>query len=310
MSVRGYVFNHVSLLKARYAQRTAYTAGVAAIMAQRAARPSFRYLWDAEVSVYSQFGEDGILDLLCDRLDLHKPRAVEFGVGNFLECNTRFLAEYRGASVLAVDARPDLTPTVAHLPVRWRSHLEVRQCWVTPDTAPRLLDDARSHFGGVDLVSLDIDGNDYWVARELDLHDVTLVTVEYNSILSRTRAVTVPRDDAFDRTKAHFSWLYFGASLQAFGELFRQRGFALVGVNRVAHNAFFVRNDRVADVGLPSVTPGDYLAFTDWRLRESRDESGKLSYVSGAERVALIAGLPLVDVVSGERLDVATANAT
>ena len=122
--------------------------------------------------------------------------------------------------------------------------------------------------------------------------------------------MTVPRDDAFDRTKAHFSWLYFGASLQAFGELFRQRGFALVGVNRVAHNAFFVRNDRVADVGLPSVTPGDYLAFTDWRLRESRDESGKLSYVSGAERVALIAGLPLVDVVSGERLDVATANAT
>ena len=310
MSVRGNVFNRVSLLKARYAQRTAYTAGVAAIMAQRAARPSFRYLWDAEVSVYSQFGEDGILDLLCDRLGLHKPRAVEFGVGNFLECNTRFLAEYRGASVLAVDARPDLASTVAHLPVRWRSHLEVRQGWVTPETAPRLLDDARSRFGGVDLVSLDIDGNDYWVARELDLHDVTLVTVEYNSILSRTRAVTVPRDDAFDRTKAHFSWLYFGASLHAFGDLLGQRGFALVGVNRVAHNAFFVRKHRVADVGLPPVTEDDYPAFTDWRLRESRDERGKLSYASGAERVALIAGLPLVDVVSGESLDVNTANLT
>ena len=308
--MRGYVYNRMSRLLAGYAENAAYGAGVAAIMAQRAARPSFRYLWDAEVSVYSQFGEDGILDLLCDRLGLHKPRAVEFGAGNFLECNTRFLAEYRGASVLAVDARSDLGSSIKHLPVRWRSHLEVRQAWITPETAPRLLDEARTRFGGVDIVSLDIDGNDYWVARELELHDVLIVTVEYNSILSRTRAVTVPRDDAFDRTKAHFSWLYFGASLHAFGELFRQRGFTLVGVNRVAHNAFFVRNDRVADVGLPPVTQGDYPAFTDWRLRESRDERGTLSYVSGADRVALIGGLPLVDVESGERLDVATANAT
>jgi hypothetical protein len=292
----------------RYGDHTAYRSGVAAILAQKAARPAFRYLWDAEVAVYSQFGEDGILDLLCDRLGLHKPRAVELGAGNFLECNTRFLAEYRGASVLAVDARPDLRSTVERLPVFWRSHLIVHPGWITPDTAPRLLDQARAEFGGIDIVSLDIDGNDYWVAQEFELHDVSVVTVEYNSVLSRTKPVTVPRDDAFDRTKAHFSWLYFGASLHAFVELFGRRGFTLVGVNRVANNAFFVRDDLVGDVGLPAVRDSDFDAFTDWRVRESRDERGNLSHASGVERVALIGRMPLVDVVSGELTDVAAAN--
>jgi hypothetical protein len=308
VTLRASIYNRAATTMARLGNQSRYRNGMGAILAQKAARPSFKYLWDAEVTVYSQFGEDGILDFLCDALDLPRPRAVEFGVGNFLECNTRFLAEYRGASVLAVDARKDLRTTMARLALNWRTTIEGHQGWITPDVAPDLLRQAKDRFGGVDIVSLDIDGNDYWVADQLDLDGVSVMVVEYNSLLSRTQPVSVPRNDAFDRTQAHFSWLYFGASLPAFISLFARRGFTLVGVNRVGNNAFFVPDDRLDEIPLPRVRAEDLHRFTDWRARESRDERGRLSFVSGAGRIKLIGALPLVNTETGDTTTVLAAN--
>jgi hypothetical protein len=287
----------------------ARATGTAAIMAQRAARPAFRHLWDAEVSVYSQWGEDGILDFLLDFLDIAKPEAVEFGAGNFTECNTRFLAEYRCASVLAVDARDDLVPTVAALAVNWRTTVLARRGWITPETAPLLLKEAQAAFGGVDLVSIDIDGNDYWVLESLDLADVAVVVVEYNSVFGALHPVSVPRDDAFDRTQAHYSWLYYGASLPAFIALLRGRGFAFLGSNRAGSNAFFVRDNLLDSFPLPIPDPKDVGQYTDWRGRESRDRAGNLDLLTGRERLEVMADLPLVDTVTGATLSVRAVHA-
>jgi hypothetical protein len=308
VTFRAKIYNRVTTATARYGNQDRYRTGTAAILAQKAARSSFKYLWDAEVSVYSQFGEDGVLDYLCDSLDLPKPRAIEFGAGNFLQCNTRFLAEYRGASVFAVDARNDLRSTVERLPAYWRTTIEVHQGWITPRTAPDLLLQAKEKFGGIDIVSLDIDGNDYWVADRLDLQGVSIVVVEYNSLLSRTQPVSVPRNDSFDRTEAHFSWLYFGATLHAFVELFSRSDLLLVGVNRVGNNAFFVPKDRLPEIPLSLVQPKDYQLFTDWRVRESRNEKRRLSFVSGRERIDLIGGLPVINTLSGDTSTVYSAN--
>ncbi|MEI2717432.1 MAG: hypothetical protein V9E98_10615 [Candidatus Nanopelagicales bacterium] len=156
--------------------------GVAAIQAQRAARPAFRHLWDAEVSVYSQWGEDGILDFLCDSLDLNRPKIIELGCGDFRECNSRFLAEYRSAGVTMVDGRKDLVASVRALPASIRTTLDPRQEWITPDTVGHLMASARNLHGRLDIVSLDIDGNDYWVAERMDLSGVSVVVVEYQPI--------------------------------------------------------------------------------------------------------------------------------
>jgi hypothetical protein len=288
-------------------ERAGYRTGVGAIMAQKAARPTFRHLWDAEVPVYSQWGEDGILDYLCDFLDLSRPRAVEFGAGNFLECNTRFLAEHRSASVMAVDARPDLAATVASLRVNWCTTILPRQAWITPLTAPELMREARAEFGAVDIVSLDIDGNDYWVADSLPLDDVTVVVVEYNPLFGARDPLSVPRDDGFDRTQAHYSFLYYGASLRAFVTLLGERGLTFLGSNRAGNNAFFVRSTRLAGYPLPIPDPRDLGPYTDWRCRESRDRSGNLDFRTGRERIDVMAGLPLVDTVTGEVVPVGGA---
>jgi hypothetical protein len=275
--------------------------GMPAILAQKAARPAFRRLWDAEVSVFSQWGEDGILDYLCDHLRLGRPSIVEFGAADFQECNSRFLAEYRNANVLAVDGRPDLRSTVNKLIVGWRTTVECVEAWITPDNADGMLTQARDAFGGVDIVSLDIDGNDYWVAESLDLAGVSVVVVEYQPLFGGALPVSVPRNDLFDRTKEHYSWLYYGASLRAFVDLFQARGFTFVGTNRPVNNAFFVRSDRLGDFPLELPDPASDLAeYVDVRIRESRDRSGKLDHLSGQARVDVMADLPLVNTASGE----------
>ena len=307
MSIRTSIERQVIKAGIRYWSELMYRTGTASLLAGRAARGTFRDLWDAEVSVFSQWGEDGILDFLCESLGLARPNVVEFGAGNFLEFNSRFLAEYRNARVMAVDAQADLTSTLQRLPVYWRTTIDIRQEWITPDSAPRLLAEAKELFGGVDIVSLDIDGNDYWVAECLDLSGISVVVVEYNPLFGATRCVTVPRDDAFGRTAAHFSNLYYGASIRAFQELLANSGFELVGTNRAGNNAFFVPVARRPDVPLP-VLGGDLSRFTDWRVRESRDQSGKLTYLSGKDRLNLIGEMPLIDTGTGEQLTVLRAN--
>lgn len=88
-----------------------------AMNASKAARSTFKNLWDAEVRVFSQWGEDGILNYLFDIAGIVKPRIIEFGAGNFTECNSRFAAEYRNASIYAVDIRGDLIATSRSLEI-------------------------------------------------------------------------------------------------------------------------------------------------------------------------------------------------
>lgn len=275
-----------------------FMLGQSAIIAQRANRQSMTNLWDAEVSVFSQFGEDGILDTLCDLLAIPRPRVVEFGAAEFVECNSRYLAESRSASVLAVDAREELRTSILLRDVRWRTTVIPRVEWITPATAPVALEFARERFGGVDIVSLDIDGNDYWVAESLDLAGVSIVVVEYNAAFGPCRAVSVPRNDQFDRTAAHFSWLYYGASLRAFVDLLSRRGFTFFGTNRASNNAFFVR--RIPQ-GLPFSLPGDDLStYTDVRIREGRMPSGELELESPTVILGRSPDLELVDVTTGQ----------
>jgi hypothetical protein len=115
------------------------------------------------------------------------------------------------------------------------------------------------------------------------------------------RPVSVPYRADFQRTAQHASNTYYGASLAAFFHLATSRGYALVGVNSVGSNAFFVRgdllNDRVRETNLVA-------CYRSSCFREGRDADGRLSFLSGAQRRAPIMHLPLVDVVSGETLTV------
>lgn len=285
---------------------------LAALSTRRSQSVNYRHLFDAELRVFSQWGEDGILDLLCDALALHKPRVVEIGAGNFQECNSRFLAESRSASVVAIDARDDLTETIRSSPLMWKTHLYAIQAWITPSNVVQVFEESKQLLGGKspEILSLDLDGVDYWILNRLNLCGVRVVVVEYNPLFGAERAVSVPEAENFDRREEHYSWLYFGASLQAWIHLLDQQGFVLVGSNRQGNNAFFVDTTSIDLVPVVPVDTTDLSPFVQWNVRESRDAAGELSYLSHQERIGVIGDMPVVDVVTGEALTVRDLHAS
>lgn len=283
-----------------------FMMGQTAILASRARHDEIKNLWDAEVKVYSQWGEDGILDYLCERIEISKPKVLEIGAGNFTECNSRFLAENRNASVYAVDGRIDLVESMEHSSLRWKNHIFASQIWVTPENINPIISEAQKSLGGIDIFSLDLDGNDYWILEKADLGSIKIVIVEYNPLFGHTRAVTIPRDDLFDRSASHYSWLYYGASLGAFEFLLGEKEFDFIGTNRVGNNAFFVKKHLASTVAIKP--NANRAVYTDWRIRESRSITGELNYLSGNDGIKLIEEMDLLEVNSKKLIKVREAN--
>jgi len=279
-----------------------FLLGQSAIISSRATADSFKDLWDAEVKVYSQWGEDGILDYICGAIGVSKPNIIEIGAGNFIECNSRFLAESRNANIIAVDGRNDLKENVETSSVFWKSQIIPLVDWVTPDKINSIILLGEEKFGKIDIFSIDLDGNDYWIIKEANLTKIDVVVLEYNPIFGAIKEVSVPRDDEFDRYKKHFTGLYYGASLRAYIKLLINKGFIFIGTNRVGNNAFFVKNNLLHNFKI--AIPSDLDKYVDWRIRESREESGRLSFLSGKDRLEVIKELPLIELTTQSEVNV------
>lgn len=253
-------------------------------------------LAESEFTVFSQWGEDGIIQYLIHNLAIENDTFVEFGVEAYLEANTRFLLINDNWKGLVIDGDPENVAFIKSDPVYWRHDLKVDCEFITRDNIDEIL--TRNGISGdIGLLSVDIDGNDYWVWDSIGVVSPRIVVCEYNSIWGDELAVTTPYDSAFVRTSAHYSNLYFGASIAALTGLAKAKGYSLVGSNKAGNNLFFVRNDLLGKI--PLVTPGE--AWVQSRFRESRDVSGQLSYLSFSERLELLADLPLVNLADGKQ---------
>lgn len=259
-----------------------------------------KHLWEYEVKVFSQWGEDGIISFLLHRLGIVKPNVLEIGAGNFTECNSRFIVESFHANAYLVDGRDDLVSSVFNSGLLWKSALFAESVFVTRGNASEIWARAYQSLGAVDLVSLDLDGNDYWILKELPLGSASVVVCEYNPLFGSQFELTIPYSENFDRSKAHFSNLYYGMSLRAAIHVMGEKGFTFMGSNVVGNNAFFVRNDLVHRIELPIPIQNDLSIYSNWKIRESRDESGKLTYLGLREGIELIQSCSLIDLSKGQ----------
>lgn len=267
-------------------------------------RTTRKHLWEYEVKVFSQWGEDGIISFLLHRLGIVKPNVLEIGAGNFTECNSRFVVESFHANAYLVDGRDDLVSSVLNSGLLWKSSVFAESVFVTRGNASEIWARAYQSLGAVDLVSLDLDGNDYWILKELPLDSASVVVCEYNPLFGPQFELTIPYSENFDRTKAHFSNLYYGMSLRAAIRVMGEKGFTFIGSNVIGNNAFFVRNDLVHSIDLPIPIQNDLSLYCNWKIRESRDESGKLTYLSLREGIKLIQSCSLIDLSQGDLLTI------
>lgn len=181
---------------------------------------------DFEKRIYSQNGEDGILEIVFDKIGTENKFFVEFGTGDGSECNSRYLREDKGWKGLGMDAEYNN---------KW-----VRREQVTAENVEKLFAKYRVP-AEFDLLSIDIDGNDYWVWKAIKNFSPRAVVIEYNAGLGVKESVTIRYRSGY----THDGSGYFGASLPALVKLGEKKGYRLVGCDSRGVNAFFVRSDLV-----------------------------------------------------------------
>ena len=245
-------------------------------------------LSDAEFKVFSQWGDDGIIQYLINHLSIANKSFIEFGVEDYQEANTRFLLVNDNWSGLVLDGSPENILKIKKDEIFWKYDLRAKSAFITAENINELINEEGIE-GEVGLLHIDIDGNDYWIWKALEVVDPIIMIVEYNSIFGSKRAITIPYSDDFYRFKAHYSGLYAGASLKALCDLAEKKGYSFIGCNSAGNNAYFVKKGYCKDLKILNSETG----YVESKFRESRDENGNLNDKREGDRIEVIKDMPI-----------------
>lgn len=245
-----------------------------------------------EFKVWSQHGQDGIIQHLIRRFEVPFDTFVEFGASDYKESNTRCLLTMSNWRGLIMDGSESNIRAIEGMDLYWRRDLRCKQAFITAENINELISSA-GFSGPIGLLSVDIDGNDYWVWKSLTTVQPAIVICEFNPVFGSSRSVTIPYKPDFDRTRAHPSNLYFGVSLPALLHLADEKGYIYIGRTETGNDAFFIEKNLAHRHGLSQHAP---VTLDTIRFTESRDASGQLNFLRGEESFQQIAHLPLVDI--------------
>ena len=264
------------------------------ILAAMAENKNKKTIQDSEYKIFSQWGEDGIIQHLVNSIEIKNKTFIEFGVEDFIESNCRYLMMKDNWRGFVIDGSVKNIDRVKGQYFYWKYDLEAVASFIDVENINDLL--ARSGFDyDLGILSIDIDGNDYYVLEAIKFFRPRILICEYNSLFGPSRTITVPYDPNFRRTNAHYSNLFFGASLGALYYLAQKKGYSLVATSSAGVNAFFVRNDLMKG-NLQSLAPEE--AYTSSHFRESRNKAGELTFVSGDKRFEIIRGQKVFNVAT------------
>lgn len=199
---------------------------------------------EVEFSVFSQVGDDGIIQWIINKLPIPKSSKtfIEFGVENYIESTTRFLLINNNWRGFVMDGDDKNINYIKRDNISWMFNLKSKKVFITAENINSEFIEA-GFTGEIGLLHIDIDGNDYWVWKAITVVSPILLILEYNSAFGPEREITIPYDPEFVANKAHFSRIYFGASLNALKRLSFEKGYTYLACNSSGNNAYFIRND-------------------------------------------------------------------
>lgn len=238
-----------------------------------------------EYSLLSQNGEDGILRFLFGEIGFGSRRFVEFGFGAH-QCNSLRLILHERFEGLLMDGSQEncdfFNMTAAK---RGITGVQAVPAFLTRDNLEPLIT-GHGLSGEIDLLSLDVDGNDYWLWEALTRITPRVACIEYNAGIGPELSWTVPYDPEFERFTKHPSGFFHGASLQAMESLGRRKGYRLVGCDATGTNAFFL-HESVDAPRIPTRPAAEaYRPHANWLGRG----------FSQAEQLEIMRSLPYVEV--------------
>ena len=252
-------------------------------------------LSDYEWKIYSQWGEDGIIDFLVSEVSIVNKTFIEFGVESFSESNCKYLLMKSDWNGFVIDGSQKNIEKLKNSDYFWKYDLQALVAFIDINNINELL--IKSGFKrDLGILSIDIDGNDYHILNKIDCFDPRIIICEFNPVFGNDRKITVPYDPKFYRTRKHYSNLYFGASINALRSLLTKQDYTLVGTGMQGGNAYFIKNSLMTD-RLRILAKNPFCFNFNWR--ESRDIDGNLNFLRAELRYKEIKGMNVLNVETG-----------
>lgn len=244
-----------------------------------------------EFSGFSQNGEDGILQVLRTKLSNKNRYFLEIGAADGIDNNSAWPMIVEKYAGIMVEGSSALVSRAKRMVSHYSLGLEIMQLFVDKNTVKQIYE--KLLFKDPDLFSLDIDGNDYYIAKEilnLGLRP-KIIIVEYNSAFGPDKPITIPYKNDFVYTEAHPSEIYFGVSVQGWRHLFESNGYRFITVDQKGVNAFFV-DPHFFDSNFLDNIKSIHFAENELQLRKFR--------VTHEEQFKMIKDLPFVEIEKNE----------
>ena len=195
------------------------------------------YINKYEYKINSQNNEDGLIDYIFSKIENSK-KFLEVGF-HYNECNSLNLIR-NGWNGTLIDSDNKICD---------KMRLYINQCY--PNQKINIVNEFIKKFSlkqiiennNFDFFSLDIDGNDYWIVKELNLSKIKLICCEYNPFFGKDASVKIE----YNEDHSYKPNFYFGASLKAFTNLLKEKKFELIAIDSSGTNAFFINKDHLGD---------------------------------------------------------------
>lgn len=195
--------------------------------------------------VYSQNEEDGMIAEIFNRIGTTNKFFIEFGVQDGLECNTHFLL-FQGWEGVYMEGSTEYCEKIVKnfkIPLE-KGQLTLLNSFITAENINDLIAQTKAKdLVEIDLLSIDIDGNDYHIFNAISIIKPRVIVIEFNGRFPPPVEYIMPYDASWcwDGTEQH------GASLESMTKLAMQKGYTLVATTLKGVNAFFVRADLCGD---------------------------------------------------------------
>ena len=253
-------------------------------------------LSEVEFQVYSQWGEDGIIDWLVNKFPEIPKSFLEIGTENYKESNTRFLLVNKNWDGFIIEADKNSVKDIKSQRVYWKHNLTIENQFVDQNNINTIIKriNIPKKLG---LLSLDIDGIDYWVLKKLSVLEPSIVICEYNSLFGQKKAITVPYKKNYIRSNEHYSNLFYGASIKAFIDLLKKRNYFFIGTNSAGNNAFFVNQNIWKKAKKLIYEKKIFIS----KFRESRNLKGELTFLNKKKSLEMIKNKILEDLKSNQK---------
>ena len=212
--------------------------------------------------VNSQFEEDGLLLYVFSKIGFTNRKGAEFCCGTGYECVLANFVLYHGFHALLIDGDDDNIAEAEHFfanhPNTILAPPVIKKAWITKDGINDLLK-SNGFIGEIDLLSIDLDGVQYHVLKELTAVSARVIVFESSNVIPADRALTVPYSDDFNIHSGKYDSEFRSVSHLGTVKLMRSKGYRLIGAHRHGFNLIFLRNDVGQDI-FPEV---DYKQYYD-----------------------------------------------